>query len=133
MGSLIVVCHLFLTSQVCSRWTLTSFMPLAFLLLVSFSSNSHFSLIFHFPVLSTIPTQTPISVSNTRWPTDLVSVVDGTKAGYNDIPDLHAIDYSGFGVIAIKAIQEQQQIIQQQQKQIEELNKRLEAIERKNN
>ena len=39
------------------------------------------------------------------------------------------LDYSGFGVIAIKAIQEQQEIIDDQIKKIETLEYRLEAIE----
>ena len=58
----------------------------------------------------------------------LVSVVDGNKAGYKDISELHIINYTGLSVIAIKAIQEQQQIIQQQQKQIDELNKKMDLI-----
>jgi hypothetical protein len=39
---------------------------------------------------------------------ELVSVVDGTLAGYKKISDLQAINYSGLSVLAIKAIQEQQ-------------------------
>jgi hypothetical protein len=58
----------------------------------------------------------------------LVSVVDGNKAGYKDISELHIINYTGLSVIAIKAIQEQQQVIQQQQKQIDELNKKMDLI-----
>jgi hypothetical protein len=41
-----------------------------------------------------------------------------------------AIDYAGFGVVAIKAIQEQQEVIDQQATVIDELKKRLERIEK---
>ncbi|MFD2540767.1 tail fiber domain-containing protein [Lacinutrix gracilariae] len=40
---------------------------------------------------------------------------------YSEADDLYGIDYGGFSVIAIKAIQEQQTIIEYQQKQIDEL------------
>jgi hypothetical protein len=40
---------------------------------------------------------------------------------YSKADDLYGIDYSAFGVIAIKAIQEQQSIIENQQEQIDEL------------
>jgi hypothetical protein len=40
---------------------------------------------------------------------------------YNKEDDLYQLNYSGFGVVAIKAIQEQQIIIENQQKQIDEL------------
>ena len=43
------------------------------------------------------------------------------------------ISYSQIGVIAIKAIQEQQQIIEQQQKQIDMLVNKLNALEKRNN
>lgn len=62
---------------------------------------------------------------------ELVHVANGKVPGYDNISDLHSINYSGFGIIAIKAIQEQQQIIQHQQKQIDELIKRLDAVEMK--
>lgn len=45
-------------------------------------------------------------------------------AGDNTITDLHGINYAGFGVITIKAIQEQQQ-------QIEKLTKKIELLEQK--
>ena len=41
----------------------------------------------------------------------------------------YSMDYSGMSVLAIKAIQEQQQIISIQQQKIDELEKRLQAIE----
>jgi hypothetical protein len=62
---------------------------------------------------------------------ELVHVAKGKVPGYDNISDLHSINYSGFGIIAIKAIQEQQQIIQDQQKQIDGLIKRLDAVEMK--
>ncbi|GAB4253222.1 MAG: hypothetical protein Kow0079_08550 [Vicingaceae bacterium] len=47
---------------------------------------------------------------------------------YQDESDLYLMDYSGFGSIAIKAIQEQQQMIDKQQEIIEELKKEIEAL-----
>ena len=44
---------------------------------------------------------------------------------------LKGIAYSNFSVIAVKAIQEQQQIIDRQQIQLNELLKRIEALEKK--
>lgn len=44
--------------------------------------------------------------------------------------DFMGISYGKTGVLAIKAIQEQQQIIESQQKKIDELEKRLERLER---
>jgi hypothetical protein len=43
--------------------------------------------------------------------------------------DVYALDYSGFGVIAIKGIQEQQQIIERQQQSIANLEQRLSMLE----
>ncbi|WP_047547161.1 tail fiber domain-containing protein [Psychroserpens sp. Hel_I_66] len=40
---------------------------------------------------------------------------------YSKVDDLFGVDYAAFGVIAIKAIQEQQVLIENQQKQIDEL------------
>lgn len=45
--------------------------------------------------------------------------------------DLYGIKYDDFGVIAIKAIQEQQEIVEQQEQQIQALMKRVEALESK--
>ena len=42
--------------------------------------------------------------------------------------ELLAINYSGMSVVAIKAIQEQQEIISQQEKRIEDLERQLENI-----
>ena len=41
------------------------------------------------------------------------------------------MDYSGFGVLAVKAIQEQQKTIQELTKQVELLLKRVEQLEKK--
>lgn len=43
--------------------------------------------------------------------------------------EYYTLDYSGFSVLAVKAIQEQQELIKNQQSRIEELEKRLKAIE----
>jgi hypothetical protein len=49
-------------------------------------------------------------------------LVQVTADSVNGKPmDMHSLNYSGFGPIAIKAIQEQQQIIQKQQADIDEL------------
>lgn len=53
------------------------------------------------------------------------------KGSDNPAQDFYTMDYSGFGVIAIKAIQEQQQIIQQQKNEIDLLKKEIEAIKKK--
>jgi Chaperone of endosialidase len=50
------------------------------------------------------------------------------ESGYNGITDLKLMNYDGFGVIAIKAIQEQQLIIQQLQNQVDELKKEMRMI-----
>jgi hypothetical protein len=50
---------------------------------------------------------------------------------YNPEARLKGLDYAGFGIIAIKAIQEQQQQIDARNKEIDELTKRLESLEAK--
>lgn len=50
---------------------------------------------------------------------------------YGGITDMHMIDYSGFGVIAIKAIQEQQTIIAAQQRENKELRNKIDVIEKR--
>lgn len=62
---------------------------------------------------------------------ELVAVVNGVTAGYSGVPDLHTINYSGLSVVAVKAIQEQQQIIQALQQQVDELRTRLDIIEKR--
>lgn len=52
---------------------------------------------------------------------ELVSTVDGNLAGYQEIPQLHTVNYGQLSVVAIKAIQEQQALIQKQQQQIDDL------------
>lgn len=42
--------------------------------------------------------------------------------------DIYTMDYAGFGIIAIKAIQEQQQMIEQQQRTIDQLLERIEKL-----
>ncbi|HRV84152.1 MAG TPA: tail fiber domain-containing protein [Saprospiraceae bacterium] len=53
--------------------------------------------------------------------------------GYSAADDLYGVDYAGFSVIAIKAIQEQQILIEGQQKKIENLEERLKKLEAKIN
>jgi len=55
----------------------------------------------------------------------LVSVSKDTSHGYKGFTDLHMMDYSSLGVIAIKAIQEQQQVII-------DLQKRMQLLEEQN-
>ncbi|MGD1895169.1 MAG: tail fiber domain-containing protein, partial [Cyclobacteriaceae bacterium] len=50
---------------------------------------------------------------------------------YSEADDIYGIDYTGFSVVAIKAIQEQQAIIETQQQSIDELLRRLESLEEK--
>ena len=55
---------------------------------------------------------------------ELVNISDDPRSkGY------HTLDYSGFSVLAVKAIQEQQAIIESQAKEIDDLKRRLEKIE----
>ena len=69
---------------------------------------------------------------------ELVTVINDTASGYKEISDLHTLNYSGFGVLAIKAIQEQQAIIDElkllvttQQQAYENLLTRLQVLESK--
>lgn len=52
---------------------------------------------------------------------ELVTIVKDTAHGYKNISDLHTLDYSGFAVLAIKAVQEQQILIQSLQSEVAEL------------
>jgi len=61
---------------------------------------------------------------------ELVSVRRDMKKDGTEIPDLHLLNYSGFGVIAIRAIQEQQKEIEDLKQQNQHLAKRLEALEK---
>lgn len=53
------------------------------------------------------------------------------KGSDNPDQDFYTMDYSGFGVIAIKAIQEQQKIIDKQKAEIDLLKKEIELIKQK--
>jgi Chaperone of endosialidase len=53
------------------------------------------------------------------------------KGSDNPDQDYYTMDYSGFGVIAIKAIQEQQKIIDKQKAEIDLLKKEIELIKQK--
>lgn len=61
---------------------------------------------------------------------DLVKVINTNPRKGETVPDLHTMNYSGFGVIAIKALQEQFAQIKSLEKENELLIKRLEAIEK---
>ncbi|MCP1383060.1 tail fiber domain-containing protein [Runella salmonicolor] len=50
-----------------------------------------------------------------------VRLMPTTNGAAGEIADLHGVDYSHLSVVAIKAIQEQQELIQKLQKQNEEL------------
>ena len=54
---------------------------------------------------------------------ELVVVRDGVKEGNEEFKDFHCVNYDGFGVIAIKAIQEQQQEIELLKREVSELKK----------
>ncbi|MBL0181347.1 MAG: tail fiber domain-containing protein [Chitinophagaceae bacterium] len=66
---------------------------------------------------------------------ELVHITKDTSNGYG-ISDLHMMNYSGFGVLAIKAIQEQQQQLTEMRKEIDLLKEQnkmlLQLINRKN-
>lgn len=59
---------------------------------------------------------------------ELVTVMKDSTHGYKNIPDLHTLNYSGFGVIAVKAIQEQQALIEQLKTEVAELKKAVGAL-----
>jgi hypothetical protein len=61
---------------------------------------------------------------------ELVNVIQDTASGHKGISDLHTLNYGSFGVIAIKAIQEQQKHILAQQQQIDELTKTVDGLYR---
>ena len=56
---------------------------------------------------------------------EMVDVIQDTSRSYEGITDLHAINYTGFSVLAIKAIQEQQKIIDELKTRLEKLEKLL--------
>lgn len=55
-------------------------------------------------------------------------LVDVRFTNNTEMPDIHGISYSGLGVIAVKAIQEQQAIIADQQKQIDVLKRAVDEL-----
>ncbi len=62
---------------------------------------------------------------------EMVSVSSYTVEKSVTIPDFHALNYNGFKMIAVKAVQEEQHMIEQQQHVQDDINKRLETIEKK--
>jgi hypothetical protein len=61
---------------------------------------------------------------------EVVNVVQDTTTGHTGISDLHTMNYSSFGVLAIKAIQEQQNLILAQQVKIDELTRTVDGLYR---
>lgn len=61
---------------------------------------------------------------------ELVTVTADTTHGHKGIADLHTLNYDGLGVLAIKAIQEQQEIIQKQEKSITALRAKLDTLKK---
>jgi hypothetical protein len=61
---------------------------------------------------------------------ELVTVTADTTHGHKGISDLHTLNYDGFGVLAVKAIQEQQELIHRQQKSITALRAKLETLKK---
>jgi hypothetical protein len=57
-------------------------------------------------------------------------LVDVHQTEDKEIPDLHGMNYGGFGVIAIRAIQEQQEQLQLLQKENVEIKKELAALKK---
>jgi uncharacterized protein (DUF1015 family) len=55
----------------------------------------------------------------------LVHIIADSTSGKNDYKDLHAVSYTGFGVLAIKAIQEQQKLIEVLQAKIAALETKI--------
>ena len=53
---------------------------------------------------------------------ELVCIITDTSRSYQGITDLHGVNYNGFHVLTIKAIQEQQQLIKKMQEQNEGTN-----------
>ncbi|CAN5792542.1 hypothetical protein BH10BAC3_BH10BAC3_23660 [soil metagenome] len=60
---------------------------------------------------------------------ELVTVTTDTSRGYPGINDLHGINYNGFTVLTIKALQEQQELIKKMQQLNKELARRIELAE----
>lgn len=61
---------------------------------------------------------------------ELVTVISDTSHGYKNISDLHTLNYSGFSVLAIKAIQEQQAMIEALRKELDDLKEAIKEIKK---
>ncbi len=61
---------------------------------------------------------------------ELVTVTTDTSRGYPGINDMHGINYNGFTVLTIKALQEQQELIKKMQQTNAALARRIEAAEK---
>ena len=61
---------------------------------------------------------------------ELVNVIPNDSKNNKGITDLHTLNYSGIGILAIKAIQEQQQLIQDQQQKIDLLDKEVQQLKK---
>lgn len=62
---------------------------------------------------------------------EIVGQSKNENAADSNLSNLHAINYSAFGTISVKAVQEQQQLIDAQSKRIEALQAKLEALHKK--
>ena len=58
----------------------------------------------------------------------LVHVMNDSTLGYKGINDLHTVNYNGLAVVAVKAVQEQQEAISMQSKRLKELEARLDRL-----
>lgn len=58
----------------------------------------------------------------------LVVKATGVQHGYEDVNDLYGLNYDGFRILTIKALQEQQKLIESMQFENADLEKRMEAV-----
>jgi trimeric autotransporter adhesin len=63
---------------------------------------------------------------------ELVKTSTTAETGYKGVTDINMINYSGFGPLAIKAIQEQQLMIQALQAELDQLRKMISDKEKPN-
>ena len=61
---------------------------------------------------------------------ELVHVTSNKLEG-ETIADFHSLNYNGFNVLAVKAVQEEQILIEQLQSKQNEMKRRMDAIEKK--
>ena len=59
---------------------------------------------------------------------EITGHIVSNEIGYNSMPDLYTLNYDAMGPLAVKAIQEQQELIQKLQQQVENLRKRVQAL-----